>query len=75
MIVYKRYENKNFNNNVSVNNGRAIFRFFPGATSSDFTHYIKPTLQDGDVETVVIHAGINDILKFRNTTPDLLIKI
>ena len=27
-------------------NARVFYRFFPGATSRDFFHYIKPTLQD-----------------------------
>ena len=48
---------------------KVFHRFFPDATSRDFFHYIKPTLQDRqtDFEIAALHMGINDILNFGST--------
>ena len=45
-------------------NAKVFYRFFPGATSRYFFHYIKPTLQDPqtDFHVTVLHMGLNDIL-------------
>ena len=44
-------------------NAKVFYRFFPGATSRDFFHYIKPTLQDPQTnfDIAVLHMGVNDI--------------
>ena len=38
-----------------------FYRFFPGGTSRDFLHYIKPTLQtpQTDFDIAVLYMGIN----------------
>ena len=48
---------------------KVFYRFFPGATSRDFFHYIKPTLQDPQTnfDIAVLHMGVNDILNLGST--------
>ena len=55
-------------------NERVFYKFFPGATSRGFFHYIKPTLQDCQIDfdiavlhMGIIHIGINDILNLGST--------
>ena len=50
-------------------NAKVFYRFFPGTTSRDFFHYIKPTLQDPqtDFGIAVLHMGVNDILNLGST--------
>ena len=50
-------------------NANIFYRFFPNVTSRDFFHYIKPTLQDPqvDFDIAVLHMGINDILSLGST--------
>ena len=55
-------------------NERVFYKFFPGATSRGFFHYIKPTLQDCQTDfdisvphMGIIHIGINDILNLGST--------
>ena len=50
-------------------NAKVFYRFFPGATSRDFFHYIKPTLQDPQTnfDIAVLHMGVNDILNLGST--------
>ena len=38
-------------------------KFFSGATSKDFVHFIKPTLLENEFHTSILHLGVNDILK------------
>ena len=49
--------------NKKLIKSKAVCKFFPGATSKDFVHYIKPTLQENKFDTSVLHMGVNDILK------------
>ena len=51
-------------------NAKVFYRFFPGATSRDFFHYIKPTLQDPQTnfDIAVLHMGDNDIVSLGSTT-------
>ena len=39
------------------------FKFFPGATSKYFVHYIKPTMQENEFDTSILHMTVNDVLK------------
>ena len=50
-------------------NAEVFYRFFPGATSRDFFHYIKPVLQDPQTnfDIAVLHMGVNDILNLGST--------
>ena len=45
---------------------KVVSKFFPGATSKDFVHYIKPTLQENEFDTSILHMGVNDVLKLGN---------
>ena len=42
-------------------------RPFSGARSKCMAHHIRPTLEDGNPDTVIIHAGTNDLTKIKNT--------
>ena len=42
---------------------KVLCKFFPSATLKDFAHYIKPTFQENEFETSVLHMGVNDVLK------------
>ena len=42
---------------------KVICKFFPGATSKDSVHYIKPTLQENEFDVSISYRGANDILK------------
>ena len=55
-------------------NAKVFYRFFPGATSRDFFHYIKPTLQDPETnfDIAVLHMGVNDILNLGSTGETVL---
>ena len=50
-------------------NAKVFYRFFPGATSRDFVHHIKPTLQYSEInfDIAVLHMGVNDILNLGST--------
>ena len=53
---------RNLNTRLSTANCKC--RFFVGATSKHFHHYIQPTLNEKNVKTdiAVLHMGTNDIL-------------
>ena len=46
--------------------GVARLKSFPGATSKELAHYVLPTLKEGSFNTVLIHVGINDILRYQS---------
>ena len=50
-------------------NAKVSYRFFTGATSRDFFHYIKPTLQDSktNFDIAVLHMDVIDILNLGST--------
>ena len=39
---------------------------FPGAASKELAHYVVPSLKEESFHTVLIHVGINDILRDQN---------
>ena len=49
--------------NKKLIKSKVVCNFFTGATSKDFVHYIKPTLQENEFDTSILHMGINDVLK------------
>ena len=51
--------------NTNLTKSKAISKCFPGASSNDFIHYIKPTLQNSEntFESTILYMGVNDILK------------
>ena len=42
---------------------KVVRKSFPGTTSKDFVHYIKPTLQENEFDTSILHIGVNDVSK------------
>ena len=61
-----------YNINRALTNGRARFKYFPGATSKELLHYIDATLEESNFELAVIHVGVNDILNSNNSVDRLL---
>ena len=51
--------------NTNLMKSKAINKCFPGASSIDFIHYIKPTLQNSQnpFESAILHMGVSDLLK------------
>ena len=67
IIIYGDSIPKGINRNMlnrKLSNAKCFYKFFPGATSKDFYHYINPALQDPQVEydVAILHMGINDLL-------------
>ena len=46
-----------YNINGALTNGRARFKYFPGATSTKLLHYIDATLEESNSEVAVIICG------------------
>ena len=55
----KRLNKHLFNN--PLKNHHAILKNFDGANAKYIRHHMLPFLQDNDIETIIIHAGTNDI--------------
>ena len=64
-----------YNINRALTNGRARFKYFPGATSKELLHYIDVTLEENNFEVTVIHVRVNDLLNSNNSVDKLLKKI
>ena len=60
--ICSRIQMHEFNRNLR--SGHAYRKQFPGATSHGIAHYSIPTLINDKPDTIVIHAGTNDL---RNT--------
>ena len=62
-----------YNFNKALKNGEAKHLSFPGNTSKQLLQYLDVNLKMYTSETVVIHAGINDILndKSQSNTENL----
>ena len=45
-----------------MNNNRAQLISFPGASSKSLLHYLDVHLEDKNVNTVILHIGVNDLL-------------
>ena len=61
-----------YNINGALTNGRARFKYFPGATSTKLLHYIDATLEESNSEVAVIHVGVNDLLNSNYSVDKLL---
>ena len=50
--------------NRKLSNAKCSYKFFSGATSRDFYHYIKPALlnPEQDYDVAILHMGVNDLL-------------
>ena len=45
-----------------MNNNRAQLISFPGASSKSLLHYLDVHLKDKNINTVILHIGVNDLL-------------
>ena len=61
-----------YNINRALTNGRARFKYFPGATSKELLHYIDATLEESNFEVAVIHVGVNDLMNSNDSVDKLL---
>ena len=61
-----------YNISRALTNGRARFKYFPGATSKELLHYIDATLEESNFEVAVIHVGVNDLINNNNSVDKLL---
>ena len=59
--IAKQINMKQFNRAFKCE--RVFSKAFPGAAANHMLHYITPTLIDDQPDTVVIHVGINNLLK------------
>ena len=63
-----------YNINKALKNGNAKHPSFPGTTSKQLLQYLDTNLKMYTLDTVLIHAGINDVLnnKSQSNTENLL---
>ena len=66
--------------NKQVKGGRIYIKAFLGAKSTQFNHYVLPTLEEYSYDAAIIHVGINDILRSKefsdlNDLPENVIKV
>ena len=52
--IYRRLLNKKLIK-FSMFSIKVACKFFRGVTTKDFVHYIKPTLQDNEFDTLILH--------------------
>ena len=53
--------------NRQIQGDRIHVKAFPGAKSTQLTHYVTPTtLEEYSYDAAIIHAGINDILRYKH---------
>ena len=60
--------------NSLLRNRKAKMLNFPGSSSKQMLHYIDIHLEDKSIDTVLLHVGVNDLLKeLRNYNPKLFL--
>ena len=52
--------------NKQIQSGRIHLKAIPGAKSTQINHYITPALDEYSYDAVIIHVGINNILKSKH---------
>ena len=62
--ITRRIQVRDFSSDLDT--GHAKIRTFPGAISKEFTHYVTPTLEDGNFVIAFLHLGVNDLLQNKN---------
>ena len=61
--------------NGLIKNRKAKMLSFPGASSRQLLHHMDIHLEEIQVDTVLIHIGVNDLLNYRNQSRiDMLMK-
>ena len=51
--------------NKKLIKSKAVCKFFSGVTSKDFVRYVKPTLQENEFDTSILHMGVNFEIRFQ----------
>ena len=49
-----------------------ITKFYLVQNLKDFVHYIKPTLQEKEFETSILHMGVINVLKLSSNIDNVL---
>ena len=57
--------------NDKLINGSAVKRAYGGATTSRLKHYVKATLNIDTPDTIIIHAGTNNLTKTKQTVEEI----
>ena len=58
--------------NRQIQGGRIHVKAFPGAKSTQLNHYVTSTPEEYSYDAVIIHVGINDILRSKHDELDKL---
>ena len=65
--------------NIQIQGGKIHVEVFLGAKSTQLNHYVTPTLEEYSYDVVIIHVGINDILRSKHDElhklPENIIKV
>ena len=56
-----------YNFNRVLTNGRARFKYFPGATSRELLHDIDATLEESNFKVAMIHEDVKDLMNSSNS--------
>ena len=59
--MVNRLKMKQFNS--YIHGGKVYLKASPGAKADQLNHHIKPSLEEYEYDTAIIHVGINDILQ------------
>ena len=62
-----------FNN--SIQNGSAIKRAYGGSTASQLNYHVQPTLNEENIDTIIINAGTNNFTKKKQTPEETCFEI
>ena len=52
--------------NSKIKGGRIYLKSFSGAKSKQLNHCVKPTLDEYEYDSVIVHVGLNDVLRCKN---------
>ena len=55
---------RNFNREIDI--GHARIKTSPGASSREFSHYGTPTLEDGNLDVVILNFDVNNLLQIKH---------
>ena len=52
--------------NRELDTGHAKIKTFPVANSKEFSHYVLPSWEDGNLDVAILHFGVSHKLQNRN---------
>ena len=62
--MVKGLKMKQFNSHI--HSGKVNLKAFPGTKADQLNHHVKPSLEEYEKDAVIIHIGINDILRSKS---------